>query len=145
MARRRVVSCGFFCSLSQLFKLSWAAWWRAHASTTDLARLEQEEPYLGLTVHPGVVVAEVQPGSPAEAAGLARGDVIQSANGTPVLAGEQIRQAMLWEQLRRAVQAEQIGGLAAAETELSLEVSRSGHVREVKVPLPVGQQPPLSA
>jgi HEAT repeat protein len=29
---------------------AWAAWWREHANTTDLARLEQEEPYLGLTV-----------------------------------------------------------------------------------------------
>src|SRR5439155_25239456 len=95
---------------------------------------------LGLTVHPGVVVEEVQPGSPAEAAGLARGDVIQTANGTPVLAGEQIRQAVLWEQLRQAVQADP----EAAETELSLEVSRSGQVREVKVPLPLAQ-PPLSA
>ena len=47
---------------------------------------------------------------------------------------------MLWEQLRRAVEA----GQAEAETELSLEVSRSGQVREVKVPLPLSQ-PPLSA
>jgi hypothetical protein len=100
---------------------------------------EEGRPYLGLTVHPGVVVAEVHPGSPAEAAGLARGDVIQAANGTPVLAGEQIRQAVLWEQLRRAVRTEL--GAAAPETELSLEVSRGGQVREVKVPLPLGQPP----
>lgn len=103
---------------------------------------EEGKPYLGLTVHPGVVVAEVLPGSPAEAAGLARGDVIQTANGTPVLASEQLRQAVLWEQLRRAVQTDPAA--AEAETELSLEVSRSGRVREIKVPLPLGQ-PPLSA
>jgi S1-C subfamily serine protease len=94
-------------------------------------------------VHPGVVVAEVVPGSPAEAAGLARGDVIQSANGTPVVAGEQIRRAVLWEQLRQAVQAQETPGVQPGETEgLSLEVSRCGQVREVKVPL---GQPPLSA
>jgi HEAT repeat protein len=29
---------------------AWAAWWRGHAATTDLARLDQEEPYLGLTI-----------------------------------------------------------------------------------------------
>jgi S1-C subfamily serine protease len=104
-------------------------------------QVEEVRPYLGLTVHPGVVVAEVLPGSPAEAAGLARGDVIQSANGTPVLAGEQLRQAVLWEQLRRAVETDPA---ALADTDLSLEVSRSGQVREVKVPLPLAQ-PPLSA
>src|SRR5205823_12547215 len=38
---------------------------------------------LGVTVEPGVVVAEVLPESPAAAAGLAPGDVVESANGHP--------------------------------------------------------------
>ena len=90
--------------------------------------------------------AEPRLSSPAEAAGLARGDVIQSANGSPVNAGEQIRQVVLWEQLRQAVKAQESSAdsLSSPEPEewLRLEVSRSGQVREVKVTL---AQTPLSA
>jgi S1-C subfamily serine protease len=46
---------------------------------------------LGLTVQPGVVVAETLPGTPAASAGLAPGDVIAAVNGTPVLTGKQFR------------------------------------------------------
>lgn len=45
--------------------------------------------WLGVTVEPAVVVAEVLPGTPAEAAGLVRGDVITGVNGIRILdAGE---------------------------------------------------------
>jgi flagellar biosynthesis chaperone FliJ len=46
---------------------------------------------LGVTVEPGVVIAEVVPGSPAAHAGLERGDVILQADGTPVVSGPQLR------------------------------------------------------
>src|SRR5262245_1509693 len=49
---------------------------------------------LGARVDPGVVVAEVAPGSPAAAAGLARGDVIRAVNGEPVHSGEELRRAV---------------------------------------------------
>jgi len=46
---------------------------------------------LGVTVAPGVVVAEVTPDSPAASAGLARGDVIERVNDTPVVTGAELR------------------------------------------------------
>ncbi len=54
----------------------------------------EDQNHLGVTVEPGVVVAAVLPASPAAAAGLIRGDVISALNGTPVLTGEQLRQAV---------------------------------------------------
>lgn len=44
----------------------------------------------GVTVESAVVVAEVFPGSPAAAAGLLTGDVIEDAHGQPVQSGEQL-------------------------------------------------------
>jgi hypothetical protein len=46
---------------------------------------------LGLVVAPGVVVAGVAAGGAAEAAGLARGDVVVTAAGQPVHGGDQLR------------------------------------------------------
>jgi S1-C subfamily serine protease len=46
---------------------------------------------LGATVDPGVVVAEVLPGTPADNAGLAMGDVILAVNGTDVISGDEMR------------------------------------------------------
>jgi hypothetical protein len=46
--------------------------------------------HFGVTVAPGVVVAEVMPGSPAEAAGLAKWDVIEDAHGHPIHSGDQL-------------------------------------------------------
>jgi S1-C subfamily serine protease len=45
---------------------------------------------LGVTVERGLVVTEVSPDSPAEAAGLVRGDVIEDAHGHPVHTGDQL-------------------------------------------------------
>jgi hypothetical protein len=75
---------------------------------------------LGVTVGPGVVVAEVLPDTPASAAGLERGDVIDDVNGTPVLSGEQFRQAV--QQL-------------PAGSEAVLRVTRAGQAREVRTRL----------
>ena len=49
---------------------------------------------LGLTVDKGVIVASVGRGSPAEQAGLQRGDVITEADGKPVTSEVQLRQAI---------------------------------------------------
>ena len=76
---------------------------------------EEERNRMGLTVQPGVVVAEVLAGTSAEAAGLTPGDVIAEVNGVPVLTGEQLREVVL----------------RAPGRELTLRVSRGGEAREV--------------
>jgi S1-C subfamily serine protease len=81
---------------------------------------EEGRNQLGVTVGPGVVVAEVLPETPAAAAGLERGDVIDDVNGTAVLSGEQFRQVV--QQL-------------PAGSEAALRVTRAGHVREVRARL----------
>jgi S1-C subfamily serine protease len=50
---------------------------------------------LGLEVAPGVVVAEVLPETPAEAAGMAPGDIITEVGGVPVHTGLQLRELVL--------------------------------------------------
>jgi len=72
---------------------------------------------LGVTVGPGVVVAEVLPNTPAAKAGLERGDVIDDVGGTAVLNGEQFRQVV--QQLPAGVDA-------------VLRVTRAGKVREIR-------------
>jgi PDZ domain len=72
---------------------------------------------LGVTVGPGVVVAEVLPNTPAARAGLERGDVIDDVSGTAVLNGEQFRQVV--QQL-------------PAGSDAILRVTRAGKVREVR-------------
>ena len=46
---------------------------------------------LGLTVDAGVVLSDVMPGSPAEKAGLAPGDLVLSLDGKPMENGRQFR------------------------------------------------------
>jgi C-terminal processing protease CtpA/Prc len=50
-----------------------------------------EDNRLGVVVDPGVVVAEVLPDTPAQVAGLVRGDVIRSINDTPIFSGPGLR------------------------------------------------------
>jgi hypothetical protein len=75
---------------------------------------------LGVTVGPGVVVAEVLPDTPAARAGLKRGDVIEDVNGTAVLSGEQFRQVVQQ---------------APGGSEAVLRVTRAGQVREARAAL----------
>jgi hypothetical protein len=75
---------------------------------------------LGVTAGLGVVVAEVLPDTPAAAAGLARGDVIDDLNGKPVQTGEQLRDL--------------VQHLPAGD-EVVLRVTRVGEVREVRTRL----------
>jgi len=72
---------------------------------------------LGVTVEPGVVVAEVLPDSPAAVAGFVRGDVITGVNGKPVLTGQELREV--------------IRGLKDGD-EFTLQVTRAGIPSEVK-------------
>ena len=46
---------------------------------------------LGLTLDAGVVLSDVIPGSPAEKAGLAPGDLVLSLDGKPMENGRQFR------------------------------------------------------
>jgi uncharacterized coiled-coil DUF342 family protein len=88
---------------------------------------------LGLTVDPGVVVAEVLPGSPAAASGLVRGDVLTGVNGRKVQRGEDLRDAI--EPLEPGA-------------EVSVQFRRAGEPREVKarldVPASEGAMPGLA-
>jgi C-terminal processing protease CtpA/Prc len=77
---------------------------------------------MGVTVQPGVIVAEVLPGTPAEAAGLTPGDVIAEVNGMPVLTGEQLREVLS----------------RASGREITLRVRRGGEAREVAARLGEG-------
>jgi uncharacterized protein YukE len=79
---------------------------------------------LGVTVGPGVVVAEVAPDTPAAAAGLATGDVIEDLNGEPVRNGEELRHL--------------VHHLPAGQ-EAVLRVTRAGEVREVRARLDGGR------
>jgi serine protease Do len=79
---------------------------------------------LGVTVGPGVVVAEVLPDTPSATAGLARGDVIDDLNGKPVRTGEQLRD--LVQQF-------------PAGEEVVLRVTRAAEVREVRTRLGNGK------
>ncbi|HYT89569.1 MAG TPA: PDZ domain-containing protein [Gemmataceae bacterium] len=75
---------------------------------------------LGLTVAPGVVIAEVHPDSPGAKAGLAHGDVVISVNGEPVQSASQLRSL--------------VHG-AAPNEEITLQVRRRGSLEEIKVRL----------
>jgi hypothetical protein len=75
---------------------------------------------LGATVDPGVVVAEVLPGTPADDAGLAMGDVILAVNGTDVFSGDELRDL--------------VREIPSGE-EITLRVERAGLFEDIKVRL----------
>jgi len=72
---------------------------------------------LGVTVGSGVVVAEVLPNTPAIEAGLARGDIIEMVNGTPILSATDLRDAV---------------HRAEADSDVVLRVVRGTNAREVR-------------
>jgi hypothetical protein len=84
------------------------------------ARPEPPRNRLGVTVGHGVVVAEVLPESPAAAAGVTRGDVIEEVNGTGVVTADQLRDA--------------VQKVDAGE-EVALQVFRAGELHEVRATL----------
>jgi Do/DeqQ family serine protease len=68
----------------------------------------------------GAVIAKVEPGSPAERAGLHRGDLVVAVDGVPVHSGTQLRNTI---------------GLTRIGNQVDLTVDRSGS--EYRVPVPV--------
>ncbi|MCW5803084.1 MAG: DegQ family serine endoprotease [Deltaproteobacteria bacterium] len=76
----------------------------------------------------GVLVAEVSPKSPAERAGLARGDVILSVDGKPATSAGQLRTAI---------------ALAGVDHSVTLEVERAGKKRTLDIML--GETPTSKA
>jgi Do/DeqQ family serine protease len=75
---------------------------------------------LGLTEVRGVVVREVEQGSPAERAGIRKGDVILAVNGTPVIDGNSFRNMI---------------ASAQPGTEVTLTVFRDGREQQVRATL----------
>lgn len=73
---------------------------------------------LGLSVHQGAVVARVQPGSPAEKAGLKDGDVVIGFNGMPVEGASNLRN--------------RVGQLAVGQ-KVTLDILRDGTKRTIDV------------
>jgi S1-C subfamily serine protease len=75
---------------------------------------------LGVSVARGVVVADVLPGGAADAAGIARGDVIEEVDGEEVHGGEHLRSAVL---------------ALPPRSEVFLTVTRAGEVRRAAIRL----------
>jgi Do/DeqQ family serine protease len=73
----------------------------------------------------GAVIAQVEPGSPADRAGLKTGDLVIAANGVAVRSGTQLRDAI---------------GLTRVGEELALTIDRNGNERNVAVKVEAGQQ-----
>jgi S1-C subfamily serine protease len=82
---------------------------------------------LGLPVNRGVLLTQVQPGSPAEAAGLRQNDVIVGMDGRPVNSVDDLRRVMVTHKVGEAI---------------ALSVARAGQgTRSVSVTLV--ERPPL--
>lgn len=89
--------------------------------------------YYGDTTVTGVLVGDLEPGSPAEAAGLVSGDVISSFGGTKLAAenSDDLNQFILM------VSARKVGD------KVDLDVFRKGKL--TKMPVTIGQQPKVKA
>lgn len=100
---------------------------RAHLETAPAgeAELPEGRNRLGVVVDPGVVVAKVLPGTPANQAGLLQGDIIRRVNETPVHTGDQLRNAFQQQ--------------PPGTTEVRLEVKRAGELQPVTVYLDSGR------
>jgi membrane-associated protease RseP (regulator of RpoE activity) len=95
----------------------------ASASSSTAAQDAQAKPWMGilLTQTPdGLTIANVIAGTPAEAAGLQRGDVIQAVDGTDVANVSDLR--------------DQLADKAVGDT-VTLTISRNGQVQDVAVTL----------
>lgn len=73
---------------------------------------------LGLERGQGVVIAQVEPESPADEAGLRQGDVVVEVNGDAVTSAQALRTAV---------------GLAKVGEKLNLKIERDGETQEVEV------------
>jgi S1-C subfamily serine protease len=73
----------------------------------------------------GAVIAKVEPGSPADRAGIRTGDVVIAANGVPMRSATQLRNVI---------------GLARIGEEVNLTVERGGREQAVGVKVELAQQ-----
>jgi Do/DeqQ family serine protease len=73
----------------------------------------------------GAVIARVEPGSPADRAGIKTGDLVVAANGVPVRSATQLRNAI---------------GLTRSGDEVSLTIDHRGADRSVSVRVELAQQ-----
>ena len=80
----------------------------------------------GVTSLDGAVIAGVQPGSPAERAGLREGDVITALGGRPIRNAAELRARL---------------GLTSVGEEVELRVTRGGTTRAVRVQIAAPQEP----
>jgi serine protease Do/serine protease DegQ len=81
---------------------------------------------LGVTTLEGVAIAAVQPGSPAEKAGLRDHDIVTAMNGRPIHTAPELRARL---------------ALTAIGEELELRVLRGGETRTIRVKIAAVQQP----
>lgn len=88
--------------------------------TPDLAQA------MNTKVTTGAVIAKVEPGSPADRAGLKTGDLVIAANGVPVHSGTQLRNAI---------------ALTRIGNDVSLTIDRNGGERSVGVKVELAQTP----
>ena len=80
----------------------------------------------GLTPGAGVVVAEVVPGSPAEAAGLAPGDVIVAIDGTPLSDTVDLRQLVQAAKVGQALHLQVVRGATTTSVVVTLGAAPLG-------------------
>jgi serine protease Do/serine protease DegQ len=80
----------------------------------------------GVTSLDGAVIAGVQPGSPAQRAGLREGDVITALGGRPIRNAPELRARL---------------GLTSVGEEVELRVTRGGTTRAVRVQIAAPQEP----
>lgn len=80
----------------------------------------------GLTPGAGVVVAEVVPGSPAEAAGLAPGDVIVAIDGTPLSDTVELRQLVQAAKVGQALHLQVVRGATTTSVVVTLGAAPLG-------------------
>jgi len=80
---------------------------------------------LGVSAQDGAVVAVVQPGSPAEKAGLRASDVVTALNGRPIRAAAELRARL---------------GLTPVGEEIELRVLRGGETRTIKTRIAAPQE-----
>jgi len=92
------------------------AWFGAETKTVTPAVMAEE----GLAVPFGALVTEVEPDSPAAAAGIAAGDVVISANGTPVTSAEVLKSAVAKLEAGAALKLDRMRGSKAGSVSVTL-------------------------
>jgi Do/DeqQ family serine protease len=81
---------------------------------------------LGVGAQEGAVIGAVQPGSPAEKAGLRVGDVVVALNGRPIRASAELRARL---------------GLTPVDEEIELRVVRGANTRAIRARIAAPQEP----